>query len=71
MDIDILFYNNEIIDEPNLRIPHPHIQERKFVLAPLDQIAGEYVHPVLKKNIRSLLSECMDTSGINIVESAL
>jgi 2-amino-4-hydroxy-6-hydroxymethyldihydropteridine diphosphokinase len=71
MDIDILFYNNEIISEPHLKIPHPHIQERRFVLAPLDQIAGEYIHPVLKKSIHSLLSECRDTSGINIVESAL
>lgn len=47
IDLDILLYNSLIIDEPNLRIPHPHMHERIFVLAPMVEIAPEAVHPVL------------------------
>lgn len=69
MDIDILFYNDEIINELHLHIPHAHLAERKFVLAPLAQIAGEYLHPVLKKSINRLLEDCPDNSDIRIIES--
>jgi 2-amino-4-hydroxy-6-hydroxymethyldihydropteridine diphosphokinase len=61
MDIDILFYNDEIIDTLDLKIPHPYIQERKFVLIPMAQIASLMLHPKLQKNIQMLLSECVDT----------
>lgn len=60
IDIDILFYNNEIIDEPNLRIPHPRIAERKFVLIPLNELAAEEEHPIYKNTINSLLISCDD-----------
>ncbi len=60
IDIDILFYNNEIIDSPDLKIPHPFLQERKFVLIPMAQIASELMHPILKKSIKMLLAECSD-----------
>ncbi len=60
MDIDILFYNDDSIDTPDLKIPHPFIQERRFVLIPMAQIAPLLVHPVLKKTIKTLLSDCMD-----------
>lgn len=60
MDIDILFYNDEIIDTEDLKIPHPYIQERKFVLIPLEQLSPAFIHPILKKNIQTLLSECAD-----------
>lgn len=60
IDIDILFYNNDIIDIADLKIPHPFMQERKFVLIPLSEIAASYVHPKLKKSILQLLSECSD-----------
>jgi 2-amino-4-hydroxy-6-hydroxymethyldihydropteridine diphosphokinase len=55
IDIDILLFNDEIIDETNLKIPHVHLHERLFVLMPLSEIAGELEHPVLKKKIKELL----------------
>ena len=64
IDIDILFYNNKIINSKELIIPHPLIQKRKFVLVPLSEIAPNYKHPILKKNISNLLSECKDTQKV-------
>ncbi len=69
MDIDILFFNNDIIDSPNLTIPHPFIQERKFVLVPMAEIAPDFIHPVLKKSIGTLLAECTDALEITIYQS--
>ena len=60
IDIDILFYNNDIINTENLNIPHPLMHQRKFVLIPLSEIASNYIHPILKKNVSDLLSECKD-----------
>jgi 2-amino-4-hydroxy-6-hydroxymethyldihydropteridine diphosphokinase len=60
IDIDILFYNRHIIDEPGLAVPHPEIQNRRFALEPMHEIADEFVHPVLKKSITTLLKECPD-----------
>ncbi len=60
IDIDILFFNQEIINEPNLIIPHREIANRRFVLMPLNEIAPLMIHPVVKKNISELLSECKD-----------
>lgn len=60
IDIDILFFNDEIMDEPNLTIPHPQLQNRRFVLVPLHEIAPKLVHPVLHKTIEQLLAECPD-----------
>ncbi|MCW3092734.1 MAG: folK [Ferruginibacter sp.] len=60
IDIDILFFNNEIIQQNDLVIPHPEIQNRRFVLIPLNEIAPGLKHPVLGKTIRQLLAECPD-----------
>ncbi len=60
IDIDILFYNSEIINEIDLVIPHPHLHKRNFTLFPLKEIAGNYIHPVFKKNILDLLQESVD-----------
>ncbi|MHB9140391.1 MAG: 2-amino-4-hydroxy-6-hydroxymethyldihydropteridine diphosphokinase [Paludibacter sp.] len=56
IDIDILFYDNLIIEQPKLKIPHPLIMERDFVLIPLAEIAPDLIHPVLKKKIFELLN---------------
>jgi 2-amino-4-hydroxy-6-hydroxymethyldihydropteridine diphosphokinase len=64
IDIDILFYNHAIIDLAGLKIPHPQIQKRRFVLVPMSEIAGEFIHPVLKKNISALLQECKDNLDV-------
>lgn len=64
IDIDILFFNKEIIDQPNLIIPHPEIQNRRFVLIPLNELAPQLIHPVLNKNIHELLTVCKDQLNV-------
>ncbi len=63
IDIDILFYDDCILDTPELTIPHPRLHERAFVLVPLNDLAPALVHPVLGKPVSALLAE-VDTKGI-------
>jgi len=65
IDIDILLYNDEVIDESRLTIPHPRMQERRFVLEPMNEVAPDLVHPVLHKTMRQLLEECNDPLAVN------
>jgi 2-amino-4-hydroxy-6-hydroxymethyldihydropteridine diphosphokinase len=60
IDIDILFYGNEVISNSELEVPHPRMASRRFVLTPLEEIAAHFVHPVLHKTIHELLQECPD-----------
>ena len=63
IDIDILFYDDLILDTPSLILPHPHLHERGFVLLPLMDIDPDLVHPVNKKSIREMVS-LSDVRGI-------
>jgi len=60
IDIDLLFYDELVLHEPNLELPHPRMIDRRFVLEPLAEVAAEFIHPVFKQNIISLLEECSD-----------
>lgn len=60
IDIDILFYDNDIIHEPGLDIPHPHLHERKFTLVPLAEVIPHYIHPESGKSVGQLLREVND-----------
>lgn len=54
IDLDILLYDDIVLKEKGLELPHPHLHERLFVLDPLAELAGDYVHPIFKKNISEL-----------------
>ncbi len=66
IDIDLLFYNDAIIQEVALQIPHPYLHQRRFVLTPLAELAPDFIHPVLRKSIKQLLQECEDPLACEI-----
>lgn len=68
IDIDIIFFNDEIISQPGLTIPHPEVQNRRFALVPLNELAPNHMHPVFQKTIYQLLLECPDTLAVNKTE---
>ncbi|WP_177763442.1 2-amino-4-hydroxy-6-hydroxymethyldihydropteridine diphosphokinase [Flavobacterium sp. I3-2] len=69
IDIDLVSYNEEIISTENLNIPHPFVQDRKFVLKPCCDIKSDWVHPKLKKTFKDLLTETSDISEIKKVDT--
>ncbi|MGE0560848.1 MAG: 2-amino-4-hydroxy-6-hydroxymethyldihydropteridine diphosphokinase [Flavobacteriales bacterium] len=64
IDIDILFYDDVVINQEELVIPHPYIQDRNFVLFPLVEIYPNFLHPTLNKTVNELLKNCEDLLGI-------
>jgi len=66
IDLDILFYDDMILETPQLVIPHPLLHKRRFVLMPLAEIAPEMIHPVFKKTIHQLLEECDDKMKVEL-----
>jgi 2-amino-4-hydroxy-6-hydroxymethyldihydropteridine diphosphokinase len=66
IDIDLLLYDDLIISTDRISVPHPQMDQRKFVLQPVSDIAGETVHPVFNKTINQLLAECNDQSKVEL-----
>ena len=64
IDIDILFFNNEIISTKDLAVPHPEIQNRRFVLEPLNEISPAFLHPVLHQTPAEMLAACGDRLNV-------
>ena len=65
IDIDILFFNKEIIDSTHLTVPHPQLQNRNFVLIPLNELSPNFKHPVLHKTVHQLLRVSPDNLTVN------
>lgn len=68
LDIDILFFNDDVIQTEILHIPHPHLHERRFTLAPLNELASGFIHPVLKKTVAELVNVCKDPLQVRKLE---
>ena len=68
IDIDILYFGDIVFEEDNLLIPHPEIQNRRFTLAPLVEIAAQFLHPKLEKTQEQLLAECPDALAVELYE---
>jgi len=71
IDLDILYFNEEIVNLPNLKIPHPYIAQRRFTLIPLTDIAADFVHPVLLETNKKLLKNCSDHSEVIKTDNTL
>ncbi len=67
IDLDILFYGDEIIEEEDLIVPHPRISERRFNLLPLNELSPDLIHPLSGKDITMLLKECKDDLAVRII----
>ncbi len=69
IDLDILFFNNEIINKRNLKVPHPRLQNRRFVLAPLSELAPQMIHPKLTASVSELLAGVKDKKKIHVLRA--
>ena len=69
IDLDILFFNSEIINKRNLKVPHPELQNRRFVLLPLSELAPQLVHPKLAATISELLSSLKDAKRLHLLRA--
>nr|WP_295925658.1 2-amino-4-hydroxy-6-hydroxymethyldihydropteridine diphosphokinase [uncultured Dyadobacter sp.] len=65
IDIDVLYYGDMVLDSARLTLPHPRIQDRRFVLAPLAEVAPDFLHPILQQTSEQLFLQCTDTSSVS------
>jgi 2-amino-4-hydroxy-6-hydroxymethyldihydropteridine diphosphokinase len=70
MDLDILFFDNEIINKRTLKVPHPELHNRRFVLAPLSELAPQFIHPKLSVSVSELLAGLKDTKKIHLLRAS-
>lgn len=70
IDIDILYYDQEMIDNEDLKIPHPYMQDRRFSLIPLQEICPEWIHPILHKTVNQMLADCTDRGEVTLFTSS-
>ena len=66
IDIDLIFYNNSVVETPRLTLPHPRMHQRRFVLEPLAQIIPDYIHPKIHKTVHQLCEECDDKCHVEL-----
>lgn len=71
LDIDILFFNQEVINSQSLIIPHPHLTNRLFVLLPLSEIMPDFVHPISGYSMKQLLTKCTDNSKVTLYKNGI
>ncbi|HEX8574943.1 MAG TPA: 2-amino-4-hydroxy-6-hydroxymethyldihydropteridine diphosphokinase [Flavobacterium sp.] len=69
IDIDIISFNNEVVEEENLSVPHPQLQNRLFVLLPVNDLSVDFVHPVSHKTIPQLIQECKDQGNCKVISA--
>lgn len=70
IDIDMIFFNNEVVTLPQLKVPHPQMQHRRFVLAPLQEIVPDWIHPILQLTVAQLLDACPDPLPVRKLAAA-
>lgn len=68
MDLDIIFYNGQLVNEEGLTIPHPDLSNRRFVLQPLADIAPDFISPRHHRTVATLLAECPDKTNIQLID---
>jgi 2-amino-4-hydroxy-6-hydroxymethyldihydropteridine diphosphokinase len=69
IDIDILYFGNDIVETPELIIPHPENQNRNFVLVPMSEIAPNFIHPILKCAQKELMLDCTDPLKVELLQN--
>jgi len=70
IDLDILFFNSEIINKRKLKVPHPELHKRRFVLAPLSELAPQMIHPKLTLSVSEMLAGLKDTKKIHLLRAS-